>query len=93
MNDVYFIGMFLRFWLIWLIIFLAPVVVGPEIFLSVNIWTPWAAVVAFWSCTIMALCVSIGWVIYSVRNEYLATTEYPPSEFLNNFRITCTKRS
>ena len=92
-NTVYFIGMFLRVWLLWLITFLATIFIGAETFRSANTWTPWAASATGWSCTFAAFCVSLGWVVYSVRKEYLATTEYPPKEFLNNIKITPTKRS
>ena len=86
-NTVYFIGMFLRVWLLWLITFLATIIFGAETFRSANTWTPWATTVTGWSCTFAALCVSIGWVIYSVRKEYLAETEYHPREFLNLIKI------
>ena len=81
-NTVYFIGMFLRFWLIWLIIFLAIVMGVAEAFLSVNTWSPRAAGLAGWSCVGAALCVSIGWSIYSVRKDYLGIAEYPTKDFM-----------
>ncbi|MCY3540598.1 MAG: hypothetical protein OXH31_01630 [Gammaproteobacteria bacterium] len=81
-NTVYFIGMFLRFWLIWLFIFLAIVMGVADAFLSVNTWSPWAAGLVVWSCVGAAFCVSIGWSIYSVRKDYLGTAEYPTKDFI-----------
>ncbi len=81
-NSVYFIVYFFRHWLIWLIIFFAIVMGVAQTFLSVDTWSPGAASLAGGSCVIAALCVSIGWLCYSFRKEYLAIAEFPTKEFL-----------
>ena len=92
-NSVYFIVYFFRQWLIWLIIFFAIVMGVAQIFLSVDTWSPGEAGLAGGSCVIAALCVSIGWSIYSVRKDYLGIAEYPKKEFLNLFNNIGTQRS
>ena len=89
-NIAFFVAVFLKVWLLCLIVLLAVVKMVSDVF-----WQTETASykVMGWSCVLVALGVSIVWTYNRVKREYLMSETFPQPEIMDVINLFVTKRS